>query len=247
MNAADEEVHPLDQDYTDADSFGKSRFQMPDGSVLRGGIICFSVGLASLLVTAAVLGVFEGVRSLEVGGSYMHQFSMVMILVGGILILFGVRLRALGVRRRDLSVWFRGLWKLGVLLLFNVLVWPLLYGLDVALEEWVHPRFAILIVRAGLTLLMVIAAMGVLLHQGWWRGFCVGVCAGIVSAILTGFLHSVLVPNAFVSGYYFDDRVFHCVWIGQLAGMVGAVYATVFERVKVNFDYNSENDAANVG
>ncbi|MGI9467070.1 MAG: hypothetical protein ACR2OA_08115, partial [Rubripirellula sp.] len=66
---SDDEVHPLDQDYTQTISSEKPKFRLPQGNVLRAGVLFFLLGLVSLLVTAALLGIFSGARSLEAGGS----------------------------------------------------------------------------------------------------------------------------------------------------------------------------------
>ena len=100
----DGEVHPLDQDYTQTISSEKRTFRVPQGNVLRAGVLFFLLGLVSLLVTAALLGIFSGARSLEAGGSVMHRVSGVLILVGGVLILIGYRIRAVNGRVRGRSV-----------------------------------------------------------------------------------------------------------------------------------------------
>ena len=84
-NDSDEDVHPLDQDYTQVVDTKRRLIQLPEGNVLRAGVICFVAGLFSAIVTALALGIFQGVRLLEMVGSYLHQGSMIMILVGGFL------------------------------------------------------------------------------------------------------------------------------------------------------------------
>ena len=56
----DGEVHPLDQDYTQTIASEKRRFRVPQGNVLRAGVLFFLLGLVSLLVTAALFGIFSG-------------------------------------------------------------------------------------------------------------------------------------------------------------------------------------------
>lgn len=84
-NDINDDRHPLDEDYSQAVDSTRSLIRMPEGKSLGAGVICFLVGLFSVIATAALIGVFRGVRLLETTGSYVHQVSMIMILVGGVL------------------------------------------------------------------------------------------------------------------------------------------------------------------
>ena len=144
----DDDVHPLDQDYTQSDfsEERENRFRLPEGNVLRAGVICFLVGLVSLLVTAVLLGVFQGVRSLETTGSYVHQVSMIMILVGGVLMLLGFRLG----RVNPNGVYRFQRWRsILILLVVNVLVGWILPSVVGSLDEWMPQRLASLLTRPG--------------------------------------------------------------------------------------------------
>ena len=91
-NDLDDDRHPLDQDYSQVVDTKRRLIRMPEGKVLGAGVICFLVGLFLAIATAALLGVFQGVRFLETTGNYVHQVAMIMILVGGLLMLVGFRL-----------------------------------------------------------------------------------------------------------------------------------------------------------
>ncbi len=95
MDDPDYEVHPLDRDYSEVESASRPMLKMPEGNIHRAGILVFLTGFVTLLVTAVLLGIFRGSGPLETFGSYAHRFAMLMILLGGILILVGLRIRSL--------------------------------------------------------------------------------------------------------------------------------------------------------
>ncbi|HBV65213.1 MAG TPA: hypothetical protein DEF45_19570 [Rhodopirellula sp.] len=224
-----DEVHPLDQDYTQTISSEKWKFRVPQGNVLRAGIVCFLMGLVLLLVTASLLGIFSGTRSLEAGGSFMHRVSGVLILVGGVLILVGYRLRAMNVRRRSIGrqFWHRGRGKLGLLLLANVLCWPVCLFLVYLIGLLLSPSLAFWPLAGGGTALVACLAMGAILHRGWWQGYCVGVFVAFVLFISLGVLGNSRYRR---NSSFISEPAVQAVLLMQFSGMVGAFYAMVHER-----------------
>ncbi|MAI32072.1 MAG: hypothetical protein CMM07_10425 [Rhodopirellula sp.] len=239
----DDDVHPLDQDYTQSDfsEERENRFRLPEGNVLRAGVICFLVGLVSLLVTAVLLGVFQGVRSLETTGSYVHQVSMIMILVGGVLMLLGFRLG----RVNPNGVYRFQRWRsILILLVVNVLVGWILPSVVGSLDEWMPQRLASLLIRFAGVFVAVIAAMGCLFHHGWWRGFCVGVFVATLDANFNIF--NVMYGNLGLYGRSrggYADMVFaEMIWKMQFSGMVGAIYANVVALKNTNSNADAGDD-----
>ena len=209
---------------------------MPEGKLLGAGVICFLVGLFSVVATAALLGIFQGVRSLEATGSYVHQISMIMILVGGLLMLLGFRLNRVKTKRSHRFQRWGQRWRsLLILLAVNVIIGLVVPTLVDSLDDWFSPRSASLIIQLGLMLVTVIAAMGCLLHRGWWRGFCVGVLV----ATLASYFHA-LNSGGISLGMYGRNRfgygraLAETFWMMQCSGMVGAIYAKRFDMEKSN-------------
>ena len=238
----DGEVHPLDQDYTQTISSEKRTFRVPQGNVLRAGVLFFLLGLVSLLVTAALLGIFSGARSLEAGGSVMHRVSGVLILVGGVLILIGYRIRAVNgrVRRRSVlggggsvhaRLWHRGWVQLGLLLLANVLFWPSMFVLRFFVGRLFSPSVAAWGLGAVMGAVVTCLAMGAILHRGWWRGYCAGLVMGFVSVFLWEAFGFAFVGYSRRYGAWELDGV-RLVLMMQFSGMVGALYAMVYQRRK---------------
>ena len=239
---SDDEVHPLDQDYTQTISSEKPKFRLPQGNVLRAGVLFFLLGLVSLLVTAALLGIFSGARSLEAGGSVMHRVSGVLILVGGVLILIGYRIRAVNGRVRGRSVlggggsvnarrWYRGWGQLGLLLLANVLCWPSMFVLRFFVGRLFSPSVAAWVLGAVMAAVVTCLAMGAILHRGWWRGYCAGLLMGFVSVFLWEAFGLVFVGYSPRYGAWeFDGG--RLVLMMQFSGMVGALYAMVYQSRK---------------
>ncbi|MEM1070382.1 MAG: hypothetical protein AAGI63_15890, partial [Planctomycetota bacterium] len=125
MNDPDYDVHPLDRDYSEPEPKPKRMPGLPDGQLHRAGLIIFTIGFVSLLITAAVLGIFRGSGVIETAGSYVHRFSMVMILAGGILILVGLRVKTWNLdgtkQAAKKMAAFRGM---GLLLIINIAAFP---------------------------------------------------------------------------------------------------------------------------
>ena len=233
---SDDDKHPLDRDYTQLVEPERRLVQLPEGNVLRVGVICFLVGLFSVVLTALLLGVFQGVRSLETAGGYVHQIAMVMILFGGVLMLLGFRLgrnKTAGLRR--FQRWVQEWRRLLILLTVNVIIGLVVPTLVDSLDDWFSPRSASLILQFGLVLVTVIAAMGCLLHRGWWRGFCVGVLV----ATLAAYFHA-LNSGGISWGMYGRNRfgygraLAESLWMMQCSGMVGSIYAKIFDMKKSN-------------
>lgn len=244
-NDFDDDRHPLDQDYSQAVDPKRRLIRMPEGKVLGAGVICFLVGLFSVVATAAVLGIFQGVRSLETTGSYVHQIAMIMILVGGLLMLVGFRLgRIKSKRLHRFQQWVQGWRSLFILLAVNVIIGLVVPTLVDSLDDWFSPRSASLIIQLGLMLVTVIAAMGCVLHRGWWRGFCIGVLV----ATLASYFHA-LNSGGISLGMYGRNRygygraLAEAFWMMQCSGMVGAIYAKSFDmkKSKANADAVDES------
>ena len=248
-NDSDEDVHPLDQDYTQVVDTKRRLIQLPEGNVLRAGVICFVAGLFSAIVTALALGIFQGVRLLEMVGSYLHQGSMIMILVGGLFMLLGFKLNRGGIRngsRAPVGSWKRlGSWRV-ILHLFagNVVGSVLVFYLITSVVEWTSPRFASMSVYCVLVCCGVIAAMGILVHRGWWRGYCVGVFVAFLFFSANGVMASMLSYRGMrgFSGYRstFDNPMVIFMCLVQFSGMVGAIYGNVFDGKKTGLNSDCE-------
>jgi len=233
---SDDEKHPLDQDYSQVVEPKRRLVQLPEGNVLRVGVICFLVGLFSAVLTAALLGVFQGVRSLETVGSYVHQIAMVMILFGGVLMLLGFRLGRIKTKgSRRFQRWVQTWRSLLLLLAVNVIIGLVVPTLVDLLEDWFPPRLAAFILHLGMMLVTVIAAMGCLLHRGWWRGFCVGVLVASVAAYFHA-LNSVGISLGMYGSnrFGYGRALAESFWMMQCSGMMGASYAKIFDMKKSN-------------
>lgn len=238
----DGEVHPLDQDYTQTIASEKRRFRVPQGNVLRAGVLFFLLGLVSLLVTAALFGIFSGARSLEAGVSVMHRVSGVLILVGGVLILIGYRIRAVNGRVRGRSMlggggsvnarlWYRGWGQLGLLLVANVLCWPSMFVLRFFVGRLLSPSVAAWVLGAVLAAVVTCLAMGAILHRGWWLGYCAGLIMGFVSVFLWEAFGFAFFGYSRRYDAWESDGVRILLTV-QFSGMVGALYAMVYQRRK---------------
>ena len=233
MNDNDDagDVHPLDQDYSEVESREKRQFKLPEGKVLRAGSIIFISGLFLLILTALVLGVFGGSRAVEIGGGYVHVVAMLMILVGGLLMLLGYRIKLAGKMGRYSASWARDWWKVGAFLVANAIAGPVLYVVTEGLEEiFPTPIFRFVVVVFP-TAVMVIAAMGSLLHRGWWRGYCVGVLIGMLSRgwLMMNFFGAPF-GRSRGGGIFFDAPFFDYVLMIEFCGLLGAGYAMLFEK-----------------
>lgn len=230
MNEPEYDVHPLDRDYSEPEAKPKRWPGMPDSPLHRAGVIIFSIGFVSLLVTAAILGVFRNSGWVETFGSYVHRFAMVMILVGGLLILIGIRVKSLPIRRalrrpKGIAATLAAGHGLGLLLLINVAGFLMVQGLLQVVRVSFSPQavgFAYSTLMMVLTALMALAA---LIHRGIVRGYAVGFCIPVLMGTFS-------ISAAF--GYWSTRSpaiaIMQQLILVQVIGMVCATYAAFFDR-----------------
>lgn len=86
MDANENEIHPLDRDYS-VPSAPEKKQRSNLSKLHRIGFSVFAAGFACVFLAAIVLGVFPGGGWFEAIGSFMHRLAMYLILVGGIMVL----------------------------------------------------------------------------------------------------------------------------------------------------------------
>jgi hypothetical protein len=233
------DVHPLDQDYSEPEVRKPKQFQLPDGRLLRAGIIIFVSGLFLLIVTANVLGVFRGVRAVEFGGGYVHQGAMLMILGGGVLILIGYRMKLAGNMSRNSANWLGKWWKVMAFLAANAAAGPLLYAVGEILDHSLPREISRAAFGVFPTAIMVIAVMGCVVHRGWLRGYCIGLSIALLSlsreneGIETSWsymMHSFRTYSRGRDGLFSGVPLFEIVLMIQFCGLLGVAYAMLFDK-----------------
>lgn len=230
------EVHPLDRDYSEAESASRPMLRMPEGNVHRAGILIFLTGFVTLLVTAGLLGIFRGSGPLETIGSYGHRLAMLMILGGGILILVGLRIRSVNLfKHREGAGGKSRIAALAILLAVNVLVVVVLYVVTNLFA--IKPTPTNMAAYSAIqTFVLALMAMVAVYHRGVVRGFAIGVLA----ASLLG--SNTLIDFSFYS-YGSSRNSQYFGYLGQrlltlqVSGMLCACYAAFAER---NMDRRDE-------
>ncbi len=239
-NEENGEVHPLDQEYSETDVRQPTQFRLPDGRLLRAGSIIFVSGLFLVIVSSVCLGVFRPSREIEIGGGYVHRVAMLMILGGGVLFLIACRLKLAGKMSRNSANGTSKWWKVGAFLTANLIALPLLHIVVRILDHLLPSDFADAAFGIFPTAIMVIAAMGCVVHRGWLRGYFIGVLIALLSlsrendAIERSW---VLMRNHFKSygldrdGWLFGPAPFaDIVLMIEVCGLLGVAYALLFEK-----------------
>ncbi len=234
MNDPEYDVHPLDRDYSLPEPKAKRLPKLPDGPIHRVGLIIFAVGFVTLILTAILLGTVRRAGWLETIGSYAHQFGMVMILVGGILILIGLRVRSLSLQGAEKAVSKLGNFRtFGILLVVNIVAHPLFQTVLTSLRTTYSPQFVGLFYVVTITVAAGLMATIAVLHRGALRGFAIGFLVAMLMGSMTGFSYG---GYGSFSGYAYAVpqrpalMLMYPLLIVQSTAMICAGYAAIVDR-----------------
>ncbi|MGB0598759.1 MAG: hypothetical protein ACPGLY_18890 [Rubripirellula sp.] len=84
MVMSDDEIHPLDRDYSVPLETTKKR-STSLSTWHHVGFVTFAAGFATIIPAAIILNVFPGGWT-ETIGSFLHRLAMYIILIGGVLV-----------------------------------------------------------------------------------------------------------------------------------------------------------------
>lgn len=231
ISNGDDEVHPLDRDYSEQPPKKAKRQLSRDGALVRIGAIGFGAGFLVLLGAAIVVsnappgGVFETI------GSYLHQFGMVIILGAGLSVLIAHRAPKIRemVRHGRFKAPARGISFIG-LLLVNLVVFVAVILFAYALTNAPSPYFVFLSITSLLSLSAAWMVIMIIWHDGILRAFGIGVLSGLVFNGVFG----LIVANGPFFGVTGTVVLATHLGLIQLSGLLCAAYVGVLEQSRRN-------------
>ncbi len=181
MTEEEYEIHPLDRDYSQPTSVPKAKPLDLPSRIRRTGIAVFAAGFLLLLAAAIVLSNVRG-GPLETIGSYAHQFSMLMILAGGIVIVLSYRWNQImryTPREKSMRQWRRTKW-FTTLVFWNVVALAVL-GIVIHLSRFaISSAWTSWIFQMTLTILCAMMVTTVVVNRGLLRAYAIGVAVALI-------------------------------------------------------------------
>lgn len=223
MNPPQDDIHPLDQDYSSPISTTGKRRRSLDEKVRRFGIAVFAGGFVLVFLAAIVLSVWNGVERIERFGSFLHRFAMLTILCGGIAVMTSYRLSLLQKRRKQNRQARRRLPIVGFLYLIAINVILLLIFLASTFFMPLIPREAMYFVfNTIFSVIFSLAVTMIVWHRGMLRAFGIGV---LVALIFNAFGVLMNFSGGYFLGRQFGGFVAHLAII-QVSGLFCAGYVS---------------------
>lgn len=183
----DDEIHPLDRDYSTIDQAVPKAPLTNEEKFRRLALFVFGFGFLLAFVAAIALGINPGGGFVETFFSMVQRAGMFAILGGGCLLLVSYRTNAIQTRRKKSHGKKRALptvtWK--TLLLWNILAFVIISVL-MNMVYWTANSFVSFFLFNGLfTLLFAIMVTASIWHRGMVRAFAVGVLASLFISLFS--------------------------------------------------------------
>lgn len=230
----DDEIHPLDRDYSAIDQAAPRVPLTNEQKFRRLALYVFASGFVLAFIAAIALGINPGGGSVETFFSMVQRAGMFAILAGGCLLLVSYRTAAIKTRQRNSKGKKAALrtvtWK--TLFLWNIAAFVIIAVL-MNMIYWTAGSFLGYFLFNGLfTLLFAIMVTASIWHRGMVRAYAIGVLASLfISLFSSMFLMNL--PGLRMRGGS-SMIPFAVIATVQLSGLACAGYVSILESYRAS-------------
>ncbi len=227
MAEDDQDVHPLDRDYSVPTQTPSEVALSYDPKLRKLGTITFAAGLIVMFLAAVVISNFVGNRSVEFFASIAHRLGMVLGLIGAILVVAAYRWEQLknllqsadGQKRR-----LPGGSPLAILCGLNVLGFAVVAVVAYALAGLQTPMMYYVVFNGITSLLCALMVTIAIWHRGFIQAYAIGVLVPLLLNVFSGLFSF---GGGFAGGFAGNDfraLVLTNLAIYQVCGLVCGAY-----------------------
>lgn len=232
MENEEPEIHALDRDYSQP--IEPSRQDLGYDPKLRLiGISGFAGGFAVVFMSAILLSNASGNTAVESFGSVMHQFGMVLILIGAVVIIAAYRIHQLRIAKNAIGgkMSLRPNQSIGGLLVWNLIAFVCLALILSLAQRFASPMLSFFVYNSIFTITCGLMLTIAIWHRGMLRGFACGLLVGICLNVFSGLIGMSLVGMNSMGGSNQDAMYMMAGQIAliQVTGIVCGVYVCMLE------------------
>tara|TARA_R110002049_G_scaffold4601_6_gene32842 strand:- start:15300 stop:16058 length:759 start_codon:yes stop_codon:yes gene_type:complete len=235
MDKAEPEIHPLDRDYSD-DAPVPSRSPIPRSTnyhakLRRFGVIVFGLGFIGLFPAAIFLNNARGNATAESVASMLHQLSMLVILVGGVMVFAAYRWPHLSKLINAPSSQLNPLGRspFVTLLIWNVVAFVAIVVITTLMPSQRSYEFLYLLLSGIFTSGLGLLITMIVWHRGMLRGYAIGAMAAL---IVNGFSLLSVIGGGFGRGnstFILNAQIATVL----VSGLISAGYVSMIQSYRV--------------